>query len=392
TSARSVYVYNIDVFVRSKIGQTWNWYRYSIYENCEHSRGFITIQHENNHYNLIVNINRPCRCMNIIHGTNAGYLTNLPKNSSTRFSSNINSIKPKVMESNKINSSRKQLKNSGRSNLNIITLQGNVKENNDMKGKHTISNGIDLISININGIRGKRDTLAAFLDTSKPAIVAIQETKIDNNITSTEIIPKELDYITYRKDRTDGGGGVMLLVKKTLEQVALNELNNDSESIWVKVKIDGSYHYIGNWYRAPQEKVQNIEYLRQQLEMIRNMNNKEKLPNIHILGDLNYRHISWPNKIHRAGRQLYPSEGKLLMEIMDDHSLTQLVNFPTREAATLDLVITTTPDKFQDIYSPYKFSDHSAVKCTLSKTKSIRERGKRMIKKYNRGDYDKIRE
>ncbi|MEL7079500.1 MAG: reverse transcriptase family protein, partial [Cyanobacteria bacterium J06582_2] len=142
----------------------------------------------------------------------------------------------------------------------------------------------------------------------------------------------------------------------------------------------------------PQEKVQNIEYLRQQLEMIRNMNNKEKLPNIHILGDLNYRHISWPNKIHRAGRQLYPSEGKLLMEIMDDHSLTQLVNFPTREAATLDLVITTTPDKFQDIYSPYKFSDHSAVKCTLSKTESIRERGKRMIKKYNQGDFDKIRE
>ncbi|MEL7079689.1 MAG: hypothetical protein AAGM46_27940, partial [Cyanobacteria bacterium J06582_2] len=157
--------YKIDVFVRSKIGQTWNWYRYSIYENCEHSRGFITIQHENNHYNLIVNINRPCRCMNIIHGTNAGYLTNLPKNSSTRFSSNINSIKPKVMESNKIISSRKQLKNSGRSNLNIITLQGNVKENNDKKGKHTTSNGIDLISININGMNevGKQNQIINFM-------------------------------------------------------------------------------------------------------------------------------------------------------------------------------------------------------------------------------------
>ena len=383
--------FNIDVYVRSKIGLNWNWYRYSIYEECDHRRGFITIQHENSHYNLLINIDRPCRCVNRIQGSIARELGDMHKNSSTRISSNMNLIKPKVIKSTKITNSRRNRKSEKRYS-NLITLEGNAKKIDDIKGIDIVSNYISLVSININGIRGKKDTLAAFLDTKKPAIVAIQETKIDRNITSTEIIPKELDYIIYRKDRTDGGGGVMLLVKKTLEQVALNELDNDSESIWVKVKIDGSYHYIGNWYRAPHEKVQNIENLRRQLEIIRNMSNKEKLPNIHILGDLNYRHVSWPKKVHREGRQLYPSEGKSLMEIMDDHSLTQLVDFPTREAAILDLIITTTPDKFEEIYSPYKFSDHSAVECTLRKAKSNKERGKRVIKKYNQGDFNKIRE
>ena len=45
------------------------------------------------------------------------------------------------------------------------------------------------MSININGIRGKKIELAAYLESMKPSIVAIQETKINNDVTSVEIIP-----------------------------------------------------------------------------------------------------------------------------------------------------------------------------------------------------------
>lgn len=75
---------------------------------------------------------------------------------------------------------------------------------------------ISMVSININGIRGKKSELQAYLDTKKPDLVALQETKIDSSIKSNELIPDDLDYDIYRKDRNDKGGGIMLLVKTCL--------------------------------------------------------------------------------------------------------------------------------------------------------------------------------
>ena len=39
----------------------------------------------------------------------------------------------------------------------------------------------------------------------------------------------------YRKDRTLDGGGVMLLIHKDISHMPITELENDSESVWVKV-------------------------------------------------------------------------------------------------------------------------------------------------------------
>ena len=50
---------------------------------------------------------------------------------------------------------------------------------------------------------------------------------------------------------------------------------------------------------------------------------------------------------------------------MNDHGLEQLVNFPTRERNTLDLILTSLPGQFVDIHSPDKLSDHDIVSGTL---------------------------
>ena len=44
---------------------------------------------------------------------------------------------------------------------------------------------------------------------NKPDNVAIQETKIDNSVTNSELLHDNLDYV-FRCDRTLKGGGVML--------------------------------------------------------------------------------------------------------------------------------------------------------------------------------------
>ena len=45
-------------------------------------------------------------------------------------------------------------------------------------------------------------------------------------------------------------------------------------------------------------------------------------------------------------------EGQNLVDIINDHGFEQLVHFPTRERNALDLILTSLPNQFVDIYSP----------------------------------------
>ena len=101
--------------------------------------------------------------------------------------------------------------------------------------KSTFISRLKFISMNINSIRGKKMELLAFLDFNQPHVVATQETKIKSSIATSELFPETCPYSVYRKDRNIHGGGVMLLVHKDISNMPITELENDSESIWVKV-------------------------------------------------------------------------------------------------------------------------------------------------------------
>ena len=85
-----------------------------------------------------------------------------------------------------------------------------------LTSKSKFIGGLKFFSININSIRGKKLELFAFIDLHEPQIVAIQETKIDRSISSSELFPETFPYSVYRKDRTLDGGGVMLLIYKDI--------------------------------------------------------------------------------------------------------------------------------------------------------------------------------
>ena len=138
--------------------------------------------------------------------------------------------------------------------------------------------GLNFFSININNIRGKKLELLAFLDLHEPQIVAIQETKIDSSISSSELFPETFPYSVYRKDRTLDGGGVMLLIHKDIPQLPITELENKSESVWVKVFANKTADFVASWYRPPHsdenltplEDLQKFDTLfREQLNKIR---------------------------------------------------------------------------------------------------------------------------
>ena len=78
--------------------------------------------------------------------------------------------------------------------------------------------GLKFITLNINSIRGKKLDLLTFLDVHNPHIVAIQETKIDSSIATSEYSPsRKLLRIKVTPDLrltySKNGGNLGLVLK-----------------------------------------------------------------------------------------------------------------------------------------------------------------------------------
>ena len=105
--------------------------------------------------------------------------------------------------------------------------------------------------------------------------MAIQETKIDSSIATSELFPESCPYNVYRKDRNLHGGVVMLLVHKDMP---ITELENNTESVWVKVFANKTSHYVASWYRQPGGTSEDFQLFRDQLDHIRNQHKGKKSP------------------------------------------------------------------------------------------------------------------
>ena len=78
----------------------------------------------------------------------------------------------------------------------------------------------------------------------------------------TGVIPKWTTYSVYRKDRNIHGGGAMLLAHKDISHMPITELENDSESIWVKVFAYKTSHFVASWYRLPGSTSEEFQLFR----------------------------------------------------------------------------------------------------------------------------------
>ncbi|KAJ8029979.1 hypothetical protein HOLleu_29537 [Holothuria leucospilota] len=259
-------------------------------------------------------------------------------------------------------------------------------------GKTALKKEVSIVSININGLRGKKLDLQTILSESNPDVVALQETKIDSTVTNTELIPPCLEYEIFRNDRTLRGGGTMLLIKNHLSPTQVNFIADGSESIWAKVSINGTWHYIASWYRDPDAQVEHISLLRDQLSKIMTSHRNSKLPCFHVLGDFNFSQIDWAHRLDKdSGNSVSNHSGKLLLDIINDFAADQLVKSPTRGNNTLDLVITNTPSQYTDVSTMDSPSDHAAIVCKLKCLFPNLKQPRRRITQYSKGDYATMR-
>ena len=79
----------------------------------------------------------------------------------------------------------------------------------------------------------------------------------------------------------------------------ITELENDSESIWVKVFANKTSHFVASWYRPPGSTSEEFQLFREQLDYIRTHHKGKKLPSAHVLGDFSFKDIDWPDSNDR---------------------------------------------------------------------------------------------
>ena len=123
----------------------------------------------------------------------------------------------------------------------------------------------------------------------------------------------------------------------------------------------------------------------------KNINKGNKPHLVHVLCDFNFRDIVWPDRLNKSGSSLSQTEGQILIDIMNDHGLEPLVNFPTRERNILDLILTSLAGQFVDIHSADKLSDHDIISGSLEIALSRIKKPRRKVYRYQKGDYESMR-
>ena len=70
----------------------------------------------------------------------------------------------------------------------------------------------------------------------------------------------------------------MLLIHKDIPHMPITEMENGSESVWVKVYANKTSHFVASWYRPPDGKIEELELFKDQLEKVKTLHKGNKPP------------------------------------------------------------------------------------------------------------------
>ena len=212
----------------------------------------------------------------------------------------------------------------------------------EAKGKATkaaLNHLLRILVMNCQSIKNKKTELHTIIDSAKPDIILGNESWLTPDIKNSEIFPESFDAV--RKDRaSDAHGGVFIVFKRDLLCTETPELETNCEIVWCKMNIIGCRTFYLVFFLSPPDKIDNIYLEEFNSSLSRIMSNG----NAHVLvgGDFNCGDIEWSNMKVPQGVRKRQSQQQLL-DIIGEHCLTQVVDKPTRNDKTLDLLFTNFP-------------------------------------------------
>ena len=122
--------------------------------------------------------------------------------------------------------------------------------NEDEKFEPFRKRGLHFLHINVNSLLSKIDELRDIASRTKPAILGITESKLDNTVTDQEV--NICGYSILRKDRNRNGGGVACYIRSDLCFNRKNTISNSIEHIFFDLLIPKLKPIsIGIFYRPP---------------------------------------------------------------------------------------------------------------------------------------------
>ena len=249
----------------------------------------------------------------------------------------------------------------------------------DSSGAASTTSDISCVCLNARSVVPKRFDLSAYVLTGDFDVVAVTETFLDDSIHDSHIVPP--GYVVFRKDRNRHGGGVLLLIRESLNASLQPDLDDQCELLWVSIPTKSSVILFGVFYRCPQAPLSVLEALRSSVSSAVAQNHP-----IVLCGDFNLPHINWDT--------ISPSTGapatSMLCEMVSDCFLTQLVSASTRKDSILDLVLTNTPDNIFSVVvcDNLPGTDHDAVRFNVAMVTCPNVTPSRYLYNYQKIDQD----
>ena len=146
-----------------------------------------------------------------------------------------------------------------------------------------------------------------------------------------------------------------------------------------------------SFYRPPGSDTVPLDQLNESLNCLYSGNNSA--PNIVLAGDYNLPDVNWIDECGiPATNPAYGSVlNSLFINIINDHSLEQLVCSSTRQNNILDLVFSTQPDLISEDETIPGISDHEAITFTIRNIIHIQRKQPHKVYLYHKCNLDAIK-
>ena len=166
------------------------------------------------------------------------------------------------------------------------------------------------------------DELKLLIETNKPDIISISETKLDKTVNDCDVDIS--GYRVIRRDRNCYGGGVLMYISESLNFNHREDLDFDLESISVEIKV-GKYKpfLVTTIYRPPDKPVSYFDQI-ESLISTTELEGKESI----LIGDLNCDFLCESN-----------NNTKNLKRILFTYGFSQLIKEPTRTTSDTKTII-----------------------------------------------------
>ncbi|XP_071503755.1 uncharacterized protein [Diadema antillarum] len=256
------------------------------------------------------------------------------------------------------------------------------------KPKKNNCKSFKVLTVNFQSIRNKKEAFWEAVESCEPDIIVGCETWLRPDIISSEILPPGYNLPAIRKDRKDGYGGVLLATKADIIVTEVS-INSDKEIVAAEIKIIGGQKLIVIClYRPPDNDATSAEEI---CSVVSRIVRNNPTSAIWISGDLNLPDINWQTETV-TGHQYNLGINSTFLSIFQDLCFSQVVDFPTRGQAILDVFLSNRPSLIRKCIPLPGISDHDMVLTVADIRAKLQRPSRRKIYLWKKANMVAIRE